>query len=60
MPRDACTSSLADWLSPAAARFSWLCASWKVLVLGGNWRQEEELGETVRRMEMEDEDLAYA
>lgn len=48
VPRDACTSSLADWLSPAAARFSWLCASWKVLLLGGNWRQgggQEQHGE---------------
>lgn len=60
MPRDACTSSLADWLSPAAARFSWLCASWKLLVLGGNWRQGEGLGEAARRMEIEDEGLARA
>lgn len=58
MPRDACTSSLADWLSPAAARFSWLCASWKLLVLGGNWKQGEGLREAVRKMEMEEEGLA--
>lgn len=42
VPREDCTSSLADWLSPAAAwlRLAW--ASWKLLLLGGNYGKVEE------------------
>lgn len=38
VPLDAWTTSLADWLRPAATSLSWAWTSWKLLPLDGNYR----------------------